>query len=262
MTWCTTCGTEGSGPACPRCGAPYPPAAFPQPTPVDAGDTLLAPTAAWGAVPTDPYPPQPPPPAYAAYAPLQPGTPPVRTRRPLLPFLAGALAIVALTSIIAFVGQRLLGPAPVTATTPVTITTTTRTPSAAVTPTLAGPGTSVAAPPAPPATSAAPAAAVTVTRTVVAPTGADALSATYVMVLESLDKNTSTLTQARTRAAALASASGRAPKVLDSSATAGMNPGYWAIVDGPHPSESAARASCAAYGRTQGSGECYLRVLG
>ena len=82
------------------------------------------------------------------------------------------------------------------------------------------------------------------------------------MVLESLDKNSVTLTQARAKAEAVASGTGRTPKVLDSSATAGMNPGYWAVVDGPHSTESGARASCAAYGRTQGTGECYLRVLG
>lgn len=270
MTWCTTCGTEGFGQACPRCGAPYPAPPQPQPTPVDAADTLVAPPNPWGTQAPDPYrqqgyQPQGYPPAQqpwpAVPPPMLPTAAAPRRTNPL-PFVAAGVALLVVGAGAALAVPRLLGsgPAAAAAPAPASVSSTARTPLAPVTPTLAAPATSVAAAPAAPVPPAA--APVTVTRTVAVPAAADVLSGTYVMVLESLDKNTVSLTQARAKAAALASGSGRVPKVLDSSATAGMNPGYWAVVDGPHASESAARASCAAYGRTQGTGECYLRVLG
>lgn len=272
MAWCRTCGTEGAGEVCSICGTPYPHASLGQPTPVDVGDTLVAPAESWPPAapggwgqPQGPtgqqYPPGGPAPQWNAVPPpsLQPQPP---HRRKLGWGLAAGAAVIVIGVGAALLGPRLLGAAGATPATPgippatsTTSATSTTTPDA--TPTLARPATVA---PAAPAAPAGP--AVTVTTTVVRPAGPDALADTYVVVLESLDKSTVTLAEARAKAATLASASGRAPKVLDSSATAGMNPGYWAIVDGPHASESAARASCSAYGRTQGTGECYLRVLG
>nr|NLI50233.1 hypothetical protein [Propionibacterium sp.] len=233
MSRCTTCGTEGTGPVCAICGTPYLQAAPGQPTPVDLADTLLAPAPQWTPTSQPTWSPAPP------------------RRRTFAPAVAAGAVVVVLAAGAALLGPRLLAAGASGTPAPTAAPTVTAAPE--VTPTLARSTSTAPANPAP---------AVTVTTTVVRPAGPDALSSTYVMVLASLDKNTVTLAEARAQAAALASASGRAPKVLDSSATAGMNAGYWAIVDGPHGSEAAARASCAAYGRTQGTGECYLRVLG
>lgn len=286
MTTCTTCGAAGWGDTCARCGAPLgqprPGGAHGFPTPHDLGDTggtqawdvdrgladtQLAPAApppwppAGPALPGDPY-------AGQAWSPAWPAQPPAPRARRVAP-LIGAGAAVALLAVagVALV-PRLLPPgsaAAPAATAPVTLAPVTLAPARTAAPTLP---TIEPAPAAPPAAAAPTPIAVTTTTTtttriVTAQAGAagpDVLSGTWVVVLESLPKAEFTLAQARARAAALAASSGRTPKVLDSSATAPMRAGYWAVVDGPHASEGAAYATCAAYGRVRG-GECYSRDL-
>lgn len=85
------------------------------------------------------------------------------------------------------------------------------------------------------------------------------LSAGWIEVFDSLNKNDFTFEQAVAQATALAGP-GRPVAVIDSSATNGLNPGYWALVAGPFGSKAQANAICASYGRAVGD-TCYPRQV-
>lgn len=55
-------------------------------------------------------------------------------------------------------------------------------------------------------------------------------------------------------------ARGAPVRVLDTADHPGLTPGYWAVVLGPHPDESSARASCSQAGLSAG-GACYPRLV-
>ena len=82
----------------------------------------------------------------------------------------------------------------------------------------------------------------------------------WVTVLASLDQDETTLAKARARARGL-STSEASVHVLDSTATPGLNPGYWALVLMPYASRTKAVAACATVGRSAG-GTCYPRLIG
>ena len=79
---------------------------------------------------------------------------------------------------------------------------------------------------------------------------------TWVLVLESYEQDRYSLDYARARAAEISPGT----LVLDSSATVGMNSGYWAVVYGSWSNKEAARDSCYQVGRSAG-GTCYPRHL-
>lgn len=271
MAWCTTCGSEGFGTACPRCGAPYPAEPHGQwgPQTPPTADTILAGHQPSGYSPASSYPSPPPqPPGYPqqqwagpqagfpATPPRMTPTPPAR-RRSAWPFVLVGAAVLAVAGVAAaLLVPRFLQPQPQAAKAPVTIAATTvspRTTAPVAPPSLSSP------------TPVIPAPTVTVTTTVVQPAaggGADVIPGrAHVTVLDSLPQNQKTLADARAEADRLTRASGRIIRVLDSSTTTGMNPGYWALVDGPHPTEDVAKSVCGAYGRSVG-GTCYPRLIG
>lgn len=82
----------------------------------------------------------------------------------------------------------------------------------------------------------------------------------YLLVLASLPKGTTSRAEAQGRADALAVA-GHTPAVLDSDSVPGLHGGYWAIAETGFADEAAALAGCATYGREPG-GSCYARKVG
>lgn len=90
------------------------------------------------------------------------------------------------------------------------------------------------------------------------PGPAQAPAGSWVLVLESYPKDRYSPDQARELAAALP---GRTT-VVDSSQTAGMRSGFWAVVsEAAFPAEADARAACGEFGR-KASGACYPRRVG
>lgn len=82
----------------------------------------------------------------------------------------------------------------------------------------------------------------------------------FVLVLDSLSKASSTPDAAVQSAAALSTA--QYPViVVDSDAVPGFNPGYYALVVANFSSREQATAVCPAFGRTTG-GTCYPRQIG
>ena len=79
----------------------------------------------------------------------------------------------------------------------------------------------------------------------------------FVMVLESRIKSANPLPGVQALAQSLA-AGGVTPRVVDSSLTNGMNPGFWVVGTGPYTTQAEAEASCASVGRTVGP-DCYVR---
>lgn len=113
----------------------------------------------------------------------------------------------------------------------------------------AAPPPAAAPPAAPPAAAPAPAEN--------APGAAAVPAGSYVLVLESLPKSERSAAEALEVSASLPGTT-----VVDSSATRGMTPGYWAVISGEWWSSSSAAAdSCRAYGRSA-SGACYPRRVG
>lgn len=93
-----------------------------------------------------------------------------------------------------------------------------------------------------------------------APAGpATAPSGKWVLVLESLPQASTTLPQADAQAQRL-STEDRSVLVIDSSATPGLNAGYWALVLMPFETRARAAAACADMGRALG-GACYPRHI-
>lgn len=126
--------------------------------------------------------------------------------------------------------------------------------------------TQVAAPSAPRAGSATPTEAtpvpkVTATVTpspVDRPGRAAVADGSWILVLDSLPQKSVSAAEARSRPQDI---QGNVT-VIDSSLTPGLNPGYWAIVSAEgYPSEAAARAACADFGRRP-SDDCYPRRVG
>lgn len=85
-------------------------------------------------------------------------------------------------------------------------------------------------------------------------------SGKWVLVLESLSKEHTELSEADGRARQL-STDTRVVQVLDSSSADGLNPGYWALVLMPFDTRSRAARACSEVGREVG-GTCYPRHIG
>lgn len=82
----------------------------------------------------------------------------------------------------------------------------------------------------------------------------------WVTVLASLDQDKTALAKARARAARLSTSKVRV-YVLDSTATRGLNPGYWALVLMPFSTRAKAAAACTRVDRSVGN-TCYPRLIG